>query len=614
MGKGFHNKILRVDLSTREVTVEEPDDDFYRIYFGGWGFIAHYLLTELEPGADPLGPENPLIFAPGVVTGAPAGGSGRSAVGAKSPLTGGFGGAEVGGYWGAELKRAGWDAVIVTGEAEEPVYLWIKDDEVEIRDAAHLWGKETLDVETAIQDELGETRARVAQIGPAGENLVRYACIIHDVNRAAGRTGLGAVMGSKRLKAVAVRGSQRLDVADQKSVIGIGKWLSENVPQTMQDYGTAASVTALDLMGGLPTRNFQEGTFEGAEAITGTTMAETILVKNDTCYACPVRCKRVVEAEGRYDVSPEYGGPEYETLGAIGSACGIDDLEAIAYANQLCNAYGLDTISTGMTIAWAMECFERGLLTGEETGGLDLHFGNAEAMVALVEQIAHREGFGDLLAEGSARASRKMGEETEKYAMHVKGQEHPMHEPRIKFALGLGYATSPTGADHMHNIHDTFYAESPGHARAVGILEPLPADDLGPEKIRLAKYEIDWQVFYNCLGLCMFMPYSKPQVRDLINAVTGWDTTVFEMLKVGERAMAMTRVFNQREGFTPKDDVAHWRFATPMPAGAAEGVAVSPETMADALDLYYEMRGWDKQTGAPTDAKLYELGLGWLVD
>ena len=614
MGKGFHNKILRVDLSTREVTVEEPDDDFYRIYFGGWGFIAHYLLTELEPGADPLGPENPLIFAPGVVTGAPAGGSGRSAVGAKSPLTGGFGGAEVGGYWGAELKRAGWDAVIVTGEAEEPVYLWIKDDEVEIRDAAHLWGQETLDVETAIQDELGETRARVAQIGPAGENLVRYACIIHDVNRAAGRTGLGAVMGSKRLKAVAVRGSQRLDVADQKSVIGIGKWLSENVPQTMQDYGTAASVTALDLMGGLPTRNFQEGTFEGAEAITGTTMAETILVKNDTCYACPVRCKRVVEAEGRYDVSPEYGGPEYETLGAIGSACGIDDLEAIAYANQLCNAYGLDTISTGMTIAWAMECFERGLLTEEETGGLDLHFGNAEAMVALVEQIAHREGFGDLLAEGSARASRKMGEETEKYAMHVKGQEHPMHEPRIKFALGLGYATSPTGADHMHNIHDTFYAESPGHARAVGILEPLPADDLGPEKIRLAKYEIDWQVFYNCLGLCMFMPYSKPQVRDLINAVTGWDTTVFEMLKVGERAMAMTRVFNQREGFTPKDDVAHWRFATPMPAGAAEGVAVSPETMADALDLYYEMRGWDKQTGAPTDAKLYELGLGWLVD
>lgn len=614
MGKGFHNKILRVDLSTREVTVEEPDDDFYRTYFGGWGFVAHYLLTELEPGTDPLGPENPLIFAPGVVTGAPAGGSGRSAVGAKSPLTGGFGGAEVGGYWGAELKRAGWDAVIVTGEAEEPVYLWIKDDEVELRDAAYLWGKESLDVETAIKAELDEQRARVAQIGPAGENLVRYACIIHDVNRAAGRTGLGAVMGSKRLKAVAVRGSQRLDVADQKGVIGIGKWLSENVPQTMQDYGTAASVTALDLMGGLPTRNFQEGTFEGAEAITGTTMAETILVKNDTCYACPVRCKRVVEAEGRYDVAPEYGGPEYETLGAIGSACGIDDLEAIAYANQLCNAYGLDTISTGMTIAWAMECFERGLLTEEETGGLDLHFGNAEAMVALVEQIARREGFGDLLAEGSARASRQMGEETERYAMHVKGQEFPMHEPRIKFALGLGYATSPTGADHMHNIHDTFYAESPGHARAVGILEPLPADTLGPEKIRLAKYEIDWQVFQNCLGLCMFMPYSKPQVRDLINAVTGWDTTVFEMLKVGERAMAMTRVFNQREGFTPQDDVAHWRFAMPMPAGAAEGVAVSPKTMADALDLYYEMRGWDKQTGAPTDAKLYELGLGWLVD
>ncbi|MGC9400551.1 MAG: aldehyde ferredoxin oxidoreductase family protein [Anaerolineae bacterium] len=618
MGKGFRNKILRVDLSTRRISVEEPGEDFFRTYFGGWGVIAYYLLTELEPGADPLGPENLLIFAPGVVTGAPTGGSGRSAVGAKSPLTGGFGGAEAGGFWGVELKRAGWDAVIVTGQAEAPVYLWIKDDEVEIRDATHLWGRETLDVERVIREELDEPRARVAQIGPAGEHRVRYACIMHDVSRAAGRTGLGAVMGAKNLKAVAVRGRERIPLADKERVQEAARWLREHYPETwaqsLHEHGTDGGLITLDAMGGLPTRNFQQGSFEGAEKITGETMTDTILVGRDTCYACPVTCKRKVAVTGRYEVDPAYGGPEYETVGALGSSCGVDDLEAIAYANQLCNAYGLDTISTGMTIAWAMECFERGLLTEEETGGLELRFGNAEVMVQLVEQIAYREGFGDLLAEGTRRAAQKIGRGSEKYAMQVKGQEYPMHEPRIKFALNVGYATSPTGADHMHNIHDTDFATSVDSVRPLGILKPLPPDDLGPEKIRLAKYQIDWQVLFNCLGLCMFMPYSRPQVRDIVQGVTGWETSLFEMLKVGERALAMARVFNAREGFTARDDVAHWRFATPFEEGPVKGVAIPAKLMADALDLYYEMRGWDKESGAPTDAKLHELGLGWLVD
>jgi aldehyde:ferredoxin oxidoreductase len=618
MSYGYRNKILRIDLTTGRTEVEEPGDHFYRTYLGGWGLIGYYLLKELEPGIDPLGPDNMLIFATGVTTGAPLGGSGRHAVGAKSPLTGGFGEGDVGGFWGMELKRAGWDAIIVTGQAEKPVYLWIKDDQVEIRDAAHLWGKETAEVDRLIKEELDEKGARVTQCGLAGENLVRYACVMNDITRAAGRTGLGAVMGSKKLKAVAVRGSNKFEVADPDKVRELGRWLRENYQNEwtgdLQRNGTDNGLLGLNISGGLPTRNFQEGFFEGAEKITGETMTNTILVDRDTCYACPVSCKRVVAAKGRYNVDPVYGGPEYETAGALGSCCGIDDLEAISYGNQLCNAYGLDTISAGVTIAWAMECFERGLLTTEDTGGLDLHFGNDQAMTTLVEQIARREGFGALLAEGSLRAARTIGRGTEKYAVQVKGQEAPMHEPRIKFALDLGYATSPTGADHMHNIHDTDYVTDISGMEPLGILEPLPIEELGPAKVRLTKYHIDWQVFWNCVGLCMFMPYGRVRTCDIVQAVTGWNTSLFELIKVGERALAMSRVFNYREGFTAQDDVAHWRFSTPFESGPIQGVEVPKQEIEQAIQLYYEMRGWDPESGAPTAAKLHELGLSWLAD
>jgi len=620
MAGGFNSKILRVNLSNRQIGVEKPGEVFFRTYFGGWGLIAHYLLKEVEPGTDPLGPGNVLIFAPGVLTGAPLGGSGRNAVGAKSPLTGGFGEGDVGGFWGAELKRAGWDAIVVTGRAEEPVYLWIQDDQVEIRDGAHLWGKKTAEVEEILREELGDERIRVAQCGLGGEKGVRYACVINDVNRAAGRTGLGAVMGSKKLKAVAVRGTGRVELADPDAVRQAARWLSDNVEDRlggMRRDGTDGGLLDLSEDGALPTRNFQEGSFEGAEKITGKTMTKTILVDRDNCFACPVYCKRKVRVTGRYEVDPVYGGPEYETVGALGSCCGIDDLEAIAYGNQLCNAYGLDTISTGTAIAWAMECFERGLLTAEDTGGLELSFGNAEAMVTLVDQIAHREGFGDLLAEGCLRAARKIGRGTEKYTMQVKGQEMPLHEPRIRFGQDLGYATSPTGADHMHNIWDGGF-ESEGRAmreiRPLGVLEPVPADYLGPEKVRLAKYVIDWQVFKNCVGLCMFMPYDREQMRDIVRGVTGWNSSLFELMKVGERAMAMARAFNYRQELTAQDDVAHWRFSTPFESGPLQGVEIPAEEIAKALDLYYQVNGWDQETGAPTAGKLYELGLGWVAE
>jgi aldehyde:ferredoxin oxidoreductase len=617
---GYHNKILRVDLSTGEISVDEPGEHFYRNYYGGWNVIAHYLLTETEPGVDPLGPDNLLIFAPGILTGVPLGGGGRNAVGAKSPLTGGFGAAEVGGSWGAEIRRAGWDAIVVKGAAEKPVYLWIQDDQVEIRDASDLWGKPSADVQEAIQEELGDKHICVTQIGVAGENMVRVAAVMNDINRAAGRTGLGAVMGSKKLKAVAVRGKGRVPQADAKRVNAQAKWLSDNFMDMMggmYEHGTDGGLINLDDFGGLPTRNFQEGSFEHAKAITGETMTNTILVGRDNCYACPVYCKREVEVNGRYNVDRVYGGPEYETAGSLGSVCGIGDLEAIAMGNQLCNAYGLDTIGTGMTIAWAMECFERGLIGPEDTGGLEVRFGNAEVMLQLIEQMARREGFGDVLAEGSRRAARKIGRGTEKYSMSVKGQELPMHEPRIKFGLDLGYTTSPTGADHCHNIHDTAYEAETGAIKGMaplGDFKPLPADYLGPEKVRLTKYHIDWQVLYNCAGLCMFMPYSKEQMQDIVQGVTGWPVSIFELMQVGERALAMARVFNHREGFTAADDKPLWRISTKFESGPAKGVEVPMETITRAVELYYEMNSYDKETGAPTDGKLVELGVGWLAE
>jgi aldehyde:ferredoxin oxidoreductase len=346
-------------------------------------------------------------------------------------------------------------------------------------------------------------------------------------------------------------------------------------------------------------------------------MTNTILVERDSCWACPVQCKRVVETHGRYETLREYGGPEYETVGSFGSLLGNDDLEGVAYANQLCNAYGLDTISAGVTIAWAMECFERGLLTTKDTGGLELKFGNIQAAIELVEQMAHRTGFGDVLAEGSLRAARKIGRDTEKYTMQIKGQEIPMHEPRLKVALDIGYATSPTGADHCHNVHDTFYNTEGNNAldmRSVGILHPPAANVLDAEKLRLAVYATNKRLLGNSMGYCHFMAYHYQQLADLVNGVTGWNVSVHELMLVVERSMALARAVNYREGLTAKDDVNHWRFATPFTSGPVPATIIPPADKKKAMDLYYDYRGWDKKTGAPTASHLHQLGLHWLAE
>jgi len=617
---GYAGKILRVDLSSGNIAVEQKDDEFYRRYWGGRALIAYYLLTELPSGADPLGPENILVFAAGPLTGVPVAGAGRNSVGAKSPLTGFYGDAEGGGYFGAELKKAGFDAIVIKGRAEKPVYLYVNEDGAEIKDASHLWGKTTGEVEELIKNELGDRLVRISQCGPAGEKMVRFACVVNDLTHFAGRTGMGAVMGSKNLRAIAVRGKGQVPVADLDKVRQLARWMVENAPNLvpgLTDAGTAGGTVNLSVSGGLPTRNFREGSFEGAEKISGQTMRDTILINRDTCYACPIRCKRVVKAENPYRVDPKYGGPEYETVASLGSSLGIDDLVAVSKGNELCNAYGLDSISTGVTLAFAMECFEKGILTREMTGGLELKFGNKDAMLKAIELIKNRKGFGDLLALGSCELSKRIGGGAEELAMQVKGQEIPMHEPRLKYALGIGYAVSPTGADHCHNFHDTLYVKRDARTmvdlNSLGILEPRPHDDLSPEKIHMFWTVTNLRTFFNVAVMCQFVPWSVTQLEDLVRAVTGWNTTATEILKAGERANTLARIFNLREGLDVSIEKLPKRFFQPFTKGPLAGKAANPEDWEKAKLSAYRMAGWTDQ-GVPTPECLARLGIGWAAN
>ncbi len=630
MGNGWNGKILRVNLSESKIETQELPEVFYRTYLGGSAFSIYHLLKELPRGTDPLGPENVLIFACSIITGSMLPGATRFTTAAKSPLTGAFGEAEAGGYWGPELKKAGYDAVIVKGKSPKPVYLWIHDGQVEIRDAGRVWGKDSGEAQDLIRAELGDEarrsatgRVRIAQTGPGGEKLVRFANITNDLKHFNGRTGMGAVMGSKNLRAIAVRGTGKVSVADEEGLRNVIRWLRDNwkhQPGDLHDLGTPRLVRLLNADGILPTRNFKSGEFDKAMEISGERMKETILKGRGTCYACPVACKREVEVPGK--VLRRYGGPEYETLAALGSCCGVSDLEAVSLGNQICGQYCIDTISTGACIAFAMECYENGILTKEDTGGLDLRFGNADAMLQLTAMIARREGLGDILAEGVKRAAEKIGRGAEKFAFHIKGQELPMHEPRGKRGNALSFATSPTGADHVESPHDVMFTNlDPGgkHPFAMyGLLEPLKQLDMSPKKVRAFFCgQLTWSI-YNSLGMCNFAgvplgPLPLDQLVRGVRAVTGWNMTLFEMTKVAERANAMARIFNFREGFTKADDRLPSRLHEPLAGGPLKGVAIDKAQFQAFMEMYYEAMGWNPQTGYPTKGKLAELGLDWLI-
>ena len=624
MTRSFHDKILRVNLTEGTIAVEEPGPIYFRRYMGGWNIIADVLIKEVPKGADPLGPDNRLVFAPGVLTGLAASGCSRNAVGAKSPLTGAFGATEVGGRWNAQFKRAGFDAVIFEGVSPKPVYLWVHDGEAEIRDASHLWGMATKETLETLQDEFDDGQIGCTMIGPAGENLVRYACVMNETKHAGGRTGVGAVMGSKKLKAVVARGTKALDAVDAGKIRDLAQRMARavqagEVAQGLHKYGTGGDLRGMVLTGNLPTRNFQDGDFEeGAWGISAENYLAEIGVGMEGCYACAVDCKKVVEAEG---LDPAYGGPEYESAAALGSCCGVDDAVAMCKANALCNAYSLDTISTGVAIAFGMECFERGLLTLKDTDGIELRFGNGDALVQMVEKIARREGIGDLLAEGVKRAAEKIGGDAKFFALESKGQEYPMHEPRFKRGLAIGYAVSPTGADHCHSLHDSGLVNPieggfmPNDTlRAMGVVEPMPLEDLGPDKARASAYYAIYRVMQNCLSICLFVPWTMDDYVEMVRAATGFDVTTYELLRAGERAFTLARVFNAREGFGVDDDRLAERSYGPTRNGELSDGGIDREVLRESLHTYYAMMGWDRETGVPTVEKLQELGIGWAAD
>jgi aldehyde:ferredoxin oxidoreductase len=619
MASGITAKLLHVDLTTRETRVETLPETVVRKHLGGGALAAHILLRDMPAGVDPLGPDNVLVFMTSVINGLSLSGTNRYTAAAKSPLTGGYGESEAGGWWGPELRAAGWDGVVIRGQSPTPVYLWIKDETVEFRDATPYWGQLSGEVQDGIEQELGDKRVRVLQTGVSGERGVRFAAIVNQLKHFHGRCGLGAVMGAKRLKAIAVRGSKPPAASDKdgarKQLVGF-KEKYNRATDRFHQLGSASGVLALEASGILPTRNFRDGSFEHAKAISGQTMRDTILTDRGTCYACAVACKREVEVK-ELGVTPKYGGPEYESLAASGSLCGVGDLNKLALINQLYAQYVLDSISAGAAIAFAMECYEQGIITKEMTGGIELTWGNADAVVEMVHRIGRREGIGELLGEGVKRAAAKVGKGAERFALHVKGQELPMHDPRGKKGLSLAYALSPTGADHMEAPHDPLYAgfHPQGHPMGVlGLIEPLDPLELDARKVR-AFYETQkvWSA-YNSVGMCDFVgaPLNALELQpmiDYVNAVTGWNMSLYEMMKVGERNNTLARLFNVREGFTPEDDILPQRLHEGIGNGALKGERVDPDQFFAARRVYYEMAGWDPQTGRPTAAKLAELGV-----
>ena len=622
-------RVLNVDLTNGNINTQIIPGETYRLYPGGSALGLYLILKEMEAGVEPLAPENMLVFSVSALTGLPISGISRLNVTAKSPLTGTIGDSQAGGFFPAHLKSNGWDAVVFRGKSEKPVYLYIDGDNVELKNAENIWGKVTGEAEEIIREEIGERNVEIAQIGPGGENLVKYACIINMCNRANGRNGMGAVMGSKNLKAVVVKKGKAVKAYDREKFGVLAKSVKSRLEENeavagLGKYGTDGDLEAFHEEGFLPTKNWTTGYFpEGAKAITGETMYDTILKERDTCFACAVRCKRVVEVPGVVD--PLYGGPEYETCGTFGSYCGVTSLETVSLANQLCNMYGLDTISCGATIAFAMECYEKGLINDDNTDGLKLNFGNNEVIPLIVEKIAKREGFGDLLAEGSYRAAQKIGEEAIPLSISVKGQELPAHMPQYKPAVGLIYAVNPFGADHQSSEHDVFLVMPPDSRERkriakIGITKgydnPFVIDD---EKVRFA---LDSQKYFSVLDtlcLCQFVwgpsweLYGPDDMVDLCKYGIGWDTSIYELMMVGERRINMMRYFNAREGFTKEDDKLPERIFEPFKDGPSKGVYLDKEAFNEAKELYYDFAGWDKETGNPNEAILRRLSLDWLI-
>ncbi|MDH5438496.1 MAG: aldehyde ferredoxin oxidoreductase family protein [Candidatus Bathyarchaeota archaeon] len=629
---GYMGKILRVNLTKGEITEEPLEESVARKFIGGRGLGAYILFNELKPGIDPLGTKNKLVVATGVITGIPFPGNSGLNVMAKSPLTGIWGESTAKGFFGPELKSSGYDAIVIEGKAKTPVYLWVHDGEAEIRDASRLWGRPTREVQRIIKAELKDDRVQVGCIGIAGENLVKFANIMFGFNHFAGRTGMGAVMGSKKLKAIAVRGTGRVRYAREEKLVDLlmEKLNSKEAlsgpyfPDGLFKYGSLADLGYWQETGRLTTMNFRKCLFPGYENITAETLATSpYLIRNNTCPHCTVGCNRITKANDPYELDPEYATPEYESTAALSSLCMNDNLVATLKAIELCNRYGMDTMSTGVTIAFAMECYEKGKITKKDTDGLDLTWGNHEAIIQLIEKIARRQGIGSLLAEGSRRAAEKLGGGAEEFAMHVKGMEFPLHDVRGMKGHGLGIATSNRGACHLQvETDDMFEGQLDPD---VGIDEttfPKEHRDrlyAGPEKVKIVKIIGDLFAVFDSLVICKWTVYpcggyKTRTIVDVVATATGWDFTMDELMKTGERIFNLCRAFNVREGITRKDDKLPKRFTEPLPEGPYKGEAFPEDVFERMLNHFYRLRGWNKKTGIPTRKKLEELELRHVAD
>jgi len=611
---GWIGKVLRVNLTKCKVSVEDLDLEVAKNFIGGRGLGAKFLFDEIDPKIDPFDSQNKLIFATGPLTSTGAPASNRYMVVTKAPLTGAIANSSCGGSFGSELKFAGYDLIIFEGKSTNPVYLWIENERIEIRDAGKLWGRSTSETEEMIRTETNEY-AKIACIGPAGENLVRFANIM-DGGRAAGRSGVGAVMGSKNLKAVAVRGTGGVTVADKegflKAVREAFQALDSEYTRYFGKYGTPSVLSLVNERGVLPTRNFQAGVFDSAEKLYGEKLVPFLKRKKKpifgvACFGCPVACGRATEIV-RANVINEGHGPEYETIGSLGAACGIDDLKAIIEANYICNEMGFDTITAGMTIACAMELYERGFLPKKDVG-MELNFGNAKVMVNLINKIAHREGFGDILAEGSYRLAEKYGHP--ELSMSTKKQEFPCYDPRGLQGMAIQYATQSRGGDHIRGEEQDIDLYGVYNWRIVKDRNITYVDSFATEDKPLLTKEVqDWFCCIDSSGMCNFMFYlgnTEDNLLSLLETATGVSYGgVKGLMKTGERIFNLERLFNLKAGLTAKDDTLPKRMLeTPIPDGPAKGQVAR---LKETLPKYYELRKWDKN-GVPTIEKLRELGL-----
>ncbi len=628
MRYGYTGKILNVDLSNRKITVDEKDETFYRMHLGGRGIGYHYLLKEVPPLTDPFSPKNILVLSTGVMTGAPLAASCRFSAVGKSPLTGTAVESEAAGFFGPELKQAGFDAVVFRGKSERPVYLKIIDGKAEIKDAEHLAELGAKEVEDAIRGEMGSQKVRVAQTGLAGMNRVLFANITNNLGHFNGRCGLGALMGDKNVRAVGALGTEKIRLFNPEFIHQTAK----NYAKTFRDnplgdalfvYGTTAFPGLLSAGGSLPVNNFRRSKLEDPSSVSGDHYNRLLLKKRKGCYACPIRCKRGIALDDpKYGVDSRYGGPEYETIAALGTNLNILDLKAIAKGNEICNRYCMDTISAGMTIAFACECFEKGVITKADTGGLELRFGDSDLMIQLLEMTANREGIGDLLAEGTARLAERWSVVDTEYNLSVKGLEIPMHDPRVKVSVGIGYAVCTYGADHMTAPHDPYFTDEGSFAlesvKPLGIYRAMNPTEITTEKVRsYILLENLWRVM-DALGLCIFgfAPRGAMSLELMVrclNAVTGWNASLFELMKAGERGTMMARAFNHREGFTIEKDLLPKRLFNPKPDGPNAGSKMFEEADFNrSLELFYEIIGCDPKTGRPHRGKLLELDLEWV--